>query len=36
MIIQGCSIRPVSVWRNLAASAPSITRWSTDRVYRSR
>jgi hypothetical protein len=36
MIIQGCSIRLVSVWRNFAARAPSITRWSTDRVYLSR
>ena len=36
MIIQGCSIRLVSAWRNFAARAPSTTRWSTDKVYLSR
>jgi len=36
MIIQGCSMRLVSVWRNFAARVPSMTRWSTDRVYRRR
>jgi chemotaxis response regulator CheB len=34
MIIQGDSIRVVSVFRNRAARAPSMTRWSEDRVYR--
>jgi hypothetical protein len=36
MIIHGVSMSCVSVRRKRAASAPSMTRWSTDMVYLSR